>query len=240
MRLETCANKKPSTLYNIFLQHPTMIASIRILGVLFLLFTVQLTYAQKSQEKLVKKSFDNYKNSILNDKGEEAIKYIDSRTMKYYSDMLELVKTADSAKVESLSILDKLMVFSIRHRTSKNDILSFDSNSLLVYAIKSGMVGKSSVANNSIGEVLIENDFAKGQFIVNGQKAPFYVHFYKEEGLWKIDLTSLFTVSTNAFKAMVDVSGENQNDYLFSILEMLTGKKPGAEIWQPSNSTVPK
>jgi hypothetical protein len=126
-------------------------------------------------------------------------------------------------------------VFSIRHRTSKNDILSFDGKSLLVYAINSGMVGKNSVANNSIGEVIIESEFAKGQFLANGQKAPFYFHFYKEEGQWKIDLTSLFPVSTMAFKKMADESGENQNDYLFSLLEKITGKKPGTEIWQPIN-----
>lgn len=212
-----------------------MKTELKIIGILFLLLTGELTYGQKSEEKLVKKSFDNYKTSILNDKGEKAVKYVDSRTIKFYSDILELVKTADSTKVETLSILDKLMVFSIRHRTSKNDILSFDGKSLLVYAIKSGMVGKNSVANNSIGKVIIESEFAKGQFLANGQKAPFYFHFYREEGQWKIDLTSLFPVSIIAFKKMADESGENQNDYLFSLLEMITGKKPGTEIWQPIN-----
>jgi hypothetical protein len=36
-----------------------------------------------------------------------------------------------------------------------------------------------------------------------------------------------------AFKKMADESGENHNDYLFSLLEMITGKKAGAEIWKP-------
>lgn len=212
-----------------------MTTKIKILGVLILLLTVQITFGQKNEEKLIKKSFDNYKTSILNNKGEEAVNYVDSKTIKYYGDILQLVKTADSAKIETLSILDKLMVFSIRHRTSKSDILSFDGKSLLVYAIKSGMVGKNSVANNSIGEVIIENNFAKGQFIAYGQKSPFHLHFHKEEGIWKIDLTSLFQVSTKAFKKMADQSGKEQNEYLFSLLEMITGKKTEKEIWQPIN-----
>ncbi|MFN7495326.1 MAG: hypothetical protein ACK5RG_20575 [Cyclobacteriaceae bacterium] len=210
-----------------------MTAKIKILGVLFLLLTTQLIYGQKSEEELVKKSFDGYKTAILNDKGEEAVKYVDSRTIKYYSDIIESVRTADSTKIETLSILDKLMVFSIRHRTAKSDILSFDGKALLVYAIKSGMVGKNSVTNLAVGEVIIEKEFAKGQLIVNGQKAPFYFHFYKEEGQWKLDLTSLFPISTMAFKKIADESGVDQNEYLFSLLEMITGKKPGAEIWQP-------
>jgi hypothetical protein len=212
-----------------------MKTKIKFLGVLFLLLTGQLTYGQKNGKIQVQQSFENYKSAILNDRGEDAVKYVDSRTIKYYGDILEIVITADSSKVETLPFLDKLMVFSIRHRMLKEDILSFDGKSLLVYAIKSGMVGKNNVINNSIGDVIINNDFAKGQFIVSGQKTPFYFNFYKEEGQWKTDLTSLFPVTNLAFNKMVDESGENQNDYLFSLLETVTGRKPGAEIWQPIN-----
>lgn len=212
-----------------------MTTSIKSIGITFLITLGNIAYGQKSEEKLVKKSFDKYKSAILNDKGEEAVKFVDSRTIKYYSDILELVKNADSAKVETISILDKLIVFSIRHRTAKEDVLNFDGESLLVYAINSGMVGKNSVANNSIGEVKIEGNYAKGQFISNGQKAPFYFDFYKEDKQWKIDLTSLFPISTKAFKKMADDSGQNQNDYLFSLLEMITGNKPDIEIWKPIN-----
>ena len=206
----------------------------KILPVLTFFFALTISaFGQKNEEELVRKAFDSYKSAILNDKGEEAVKFVDSRTIKYYNNVVDLVKNADSSKVETLSILDKLMVFSIRHRTSKEDILSFDGKTLLIYAIKSGMVGKNSVANNSIGEVTIDGNFAKGQFVVNGQKAPFYLHFYKEEQQWKMDLTSLFTVSTSAFKKMADDSGQNENEYLFDLLEIITGKKPGPGIWQP-------
>lgn len=210
-----------------------MPSTIKILGIVCLLLAVHVSHGQRRQEKGVKKSFDAYKSALLKDKGEEAVKYVDSRTIQYYGNMLEHVKNADSSTVETLSILDKLMVLAIRHRTSKSDILSFEGTSLLVYAITSGMVGKNSVANNSIGEVLIEQDFAKAQLIANGQKAPFYFHFYNEDDLWKIDLTALFPISTVAFQKMADDSGENENDFLFAILENITGNKPGPEIWQP-------
>jgi len=200
--------------------------------ILFLAFTLHVS-AQGNEETLVKKAFNGYKTSILNDKGEEAVSYVDSRTIKYYSEILELVKHADSLKVENSSVLDKLMIFSIRHRTAKEDILSFDGKSLLIYAIKSGMVGKNSVADISIDDITVNDDFAKGQLVSKEQKLPFYFNFYKEEGRWKINLTSLFTISTSAIKKMADDSGMNQNEYLFTLLEITTGKKPGSEIWKP-------
>ena len=198
------------------------------------LFTLIVSLSgQTGEEDLVRTAFDSYKTSILNDKGEKAVDFVDSRTIRYYGDMLDLAINADSMKIEKLSVLDKIMVFSIRHRTTKEDILSFDGKKLLVYSIKSGMVGKNSVMNNSIGEVAIDGDFATGQLVVNKQTSPISFHFYKEGGQWKLDLTSLLPASAPALKQMVEDSGQNEDEFIFTILEMITGRKPGPEIWQP-------
>jgi len=186
-----------------------------------------------SAEKKVRDCFAGYKSAILNDKGEEAVEFVDSRTIKYYSNILEKTKNADSTEIEDLNVMNKLMVFTVRHRTSKEDVLSFDGKRLLVYAIKEGMVGKSSVANIEIGELSIDEQFAKGQLIANGTPAPAYFHFYEEDGAWKIDLTSIFPTATQAFQQMLDESGEDENEYLFMLLEMVTGEKPNENIWKP-------
>ncbi len=205
--------------------------TINILAFIFM-FAVSVR-AQDHETEAVRAAFENYKSAILNDRGEEAVNYIDSRTVKYYSDILEQVKQADSLTLESLSLLDKMMVLSIRHRSTKEQIDSFDGKGVLVYAIREGMVGKNSVANNGIGDITVDGSFAKGQLNTNGQKAPFYFHFYKEDGAWKIDLTSLFPVSNMAFKKMVNESGQTENGFLLLLLEMISGKKPGKEIWEP-------
>jgi hypothetical protein len=109
--------------------------------------------------------------------------------------------------------------------------LSFNGKDLLIFAIKEGMVGKNSVAKNIVGDIVIDGKFAKGQLIADGQKTPFYFHFYKEEGIWKIDLTSLLPIGEVAFRNMQQSSGMSENQYLFKLLEMTTGKKPGSDIW---------
>jgi len=208
-----------------------MIKKISIL--FFLIIILSSCSGQKKEAKLVRESFDNYKYAILNDKGEEAVKYVDSRTISYYSEMLNNTKNGDSLILNSLGLVDKFMVLAIRHRTPKEKILSFNGEDLLVYAVKEGMVGKNSVANNAIGDVEIDGDFAKGQLVSNVEEYPFYFHFYKENGAWKIDLTSSLSFGTLAFKKMIEESGVEENEYLFILLEMLNGKKPGNEIWQP-------
>lgn len=190
-------------------------------------------FSQSTPEKLVKSCFDSYKTAILNDNGTDAVKFVDSRTIKYYSYILDQVKNTDSAGVDSLSIMDKLMVFMIRLKTSREEILSFNGQTLFAHAVNSGMVGKNSVANNAVGTIVIDKNFAKGQLIIQGKEQPLFFHFYKEEGQWKIDLTALFPMANTAFQNMADESGENTNDYLLSLLEILYGKKPGPRVWQP-------
>lgn len=205
------------------------------LSVLLLLVAFfQPVFAQKKDAEAVKKAFENYKSAILNDKGAEAVKFVDSRTIKYYQDVSDWVRSADSSKVENLSLLDKFMVFTVRHRSTREEQLAFNGKSLLVFAINNGMVGKNSVANNTIGEVIIEDNFARAQLVSRGKAAPLYFHFYKEDKQWKLDLTALFALSSTGFKKMIEESEESENDFLFNMLEMITGKRPGAEIWKPA------
>jgi hypothetical protein len=183
------------------------------------------------EKKLVREAFAGYKSAILNDKGEEAVKHLDSRTLKYYGDLAELTRTADSAKVNSLGLIDKLMVLTIRHRATREEILAFDGNSLLVYAIKNGMVGKNSVLNNTIGDVTVDQAFAKGVVVISGKPSPISMHFYKEEGNWKADITSLFPSSEIAFRQVIAESGQDENAFFFSVLEAISGSPVRPSVW---------
>ena len=195
----------------------------------FLSFT---SYAQTDKE-LVLKAFDNYKKAILADKGEEAVNFVDSRTVNYYADILEKVKKSDSVAVDAMGIIDKVMVLSLRHRAPKKELLSFDGKELIIYAINNGMVGKNGVANASLGAVTTKGDFAKAEFLVHGQKTPFFFHFYKESNAWKMDLTHLSSLGETGFKQLVKDSGKSENTFLMDLMGMLTGTKASNAIWQP-------
>jgi len=202
---------------------------------LLILVCIGLTssFGQKKDKKLVQETFDGYKNAILEEKGETAATFVDSKTIQYYSDILEKTKSADSTTVSDMGIIDRLMVFSIRYRTPKAQILSFDGKKLLIYAIQEGMIEKNSIQNLTIGKIDIDKKVATGQLISNGQNVPFHFDFYKEKDIWKIDLTSVFGVSQMAFKQMIKSSGIEENVYLLKLLSMISGKEPKNNIWKP-------
>ncbi|TDQ06691.1 hypothetical protein [Pedobacter metabolipauper] len=188
--------------------------------------------AQTNEVKGVVKAFEDYKYAILNDKGAEAADLIDSHTINYYQEMIDLVKKGDSSTVDRLPVIDKMTVFYLRHITKKEDLLKMDGKRLFIYSIDLGMISKSSVAGTTIGKVTVEKDFAKGMFLFDGKESPYYSHFYKEKGMWKVNLTAMYPFSNEEMKKAIVESGIAENEYLFKVLESMSGKKPGKEIWE--------
>ena len=207
---------------------------MRYLFITIVLFTF-ISCESSHEKELVNASFENYKNSILNDKGEESIKYVDKRTLKHYAHILELVKTADSLTLEASTLLDKFFVLAVRHTTEKDLLLKMTGDELFIYAIKNGMVGKESVVDASMGDIEIDNDFAVGEFQSKGKNTGLKLHFYKEAGAWKADLTSLFAFSNVGFKKMITESGLAENECLLQILENAYEKQPTNNLWIPIN-----
>lgn len=207
---------------------------MRLVSLLLLFSAVSACKATAQDDKtLIKNCFEGYKAAILEDRGKDALKFVDSKTISYYSGILEKVKKYDSAQIEQTPIIDKLTILMLRHRATKEEIMKLDGKTLLVFAIGRGMVGKNSVQKNGIGEVVVTGNSGTGQIVVDGNATPLKFAFNKEEGAWKLDLTSIFPASNIAFKNAIKESGQNENEYLFYMLEMTTEKEPTAEIWKP-------
>jgi len=202
---------------------------IRIIPLL--LFITVLCQGQSSEKDKIREVFVNYKSAIRNGKGEDALKYLDSTSIKYYTGILNIIKSADSAKVSSLSLLDKMIVLSIRHDARKEEIILMKGLDVFLYALKKGMIGNAS--NFEIGDILMDKNVAKCQIFSKGSKSNLYFVLHKEKEHWKLNVTSLFDNVNLAIKHLIEDSGASENEYLYLLLESMNGKKPGNEIWQP-------
>jgi len=206
----------------------------RAVSYILLMLSISITSMAQSQgeKEKVKQAFKNYKQAILNDEGSKAVSYTDSKTLKYYNTALHKIKHADSLDLINMKRLDRFTVLAIRYRANKDEIMKFNGRSLFEYAINAGMVGKGSVMNNTIGDVEINGNTAKGRLLVNEAVTPFQLHFNKESGRWKVDITSIFPVAENAFDKMIKNSSMDENMYLMMILSMMSNEAPKNEVWK--------
>ena len=204
-----------------------------ILSYLFAIIFLNVAAQQSSDAELVRKTFTHYKKAILEGKGAEAVKWVDSKTISYYDSILNLSIHGDSAAIQDLDIISKLTVLTVRHRIPVEEVLTMTGHEFFIYSIDKGMIGKNSVRTIEIGEVKLEGNFANGQLVAGGQQSPIYFQFNKEEGTWKLDITSLFPVSNEGLTKMIAEDGSTDNEFIFKTLEMLTGKPVTDQVWKP-------
>ena len=203
----------------------------RVLIIISFFFPTIAVIAQINEEELIRENYDTYRTYLHDRNGKEAVKYVDSNTIKYYGDILELVKSADSLKVESLPIFDKIMVLTIRGKIPKEDILKFNGTTLFTYAVDNGMIDKASAKNLAVGDITIEKYFAKGQIVANGIESPYFIQFNKEDELWKYDLTSSFTIGITALHKLVEELGEK--GFIRIMLSANPKNNQYRNVWKP-------
>ena len=205
----------------------------KFITLLFFTIVAAFNVNARQDTALIKACFTGYKDAILSDRGKEAVAFVDSRTVKYYADILQKTKTLDSTGVDKLPIMDKLTILMLRHLATKQEIMQLDGRSFLVYAIERGMVGKTSVQQISIGAIKITDDMATGQVMVGETLTPLTYKFYKEEGAWKMDITCVLPEGNAALKKVIQDSGQPENEFLQMVIENVTGTASVNNIWKP-------
>ena len=206
---------------------------MRITLIIFLSI-IFLSCESNKEEELIKESFNKYKNAIINDNGKEAVKYVDTRTIKYYSRLLELTKTADSIQIEKSTLIEKFFVLAIRHTTPKDSIFKFTGQTLYSYAIEKGMTGKDGAIQLYIDQIDIDDNFAIVALKSKNSKSDpgINIHFYKENEVWKADWTSFFILGNAAFRNLIKSSGQAENEFIMNILNEVYGEQ-NIDVWKP-------
>lgn len=195
--------------------------------------TLDLRESDAQESALVRACFDGYKEAILDQDGDRAVGMVDETTLKYYGRMRELALHGKHEDVRDLSTTNKLMVLMLRHLIPLDALTEMTSESLFVYAVGNGWIGRASVISNEVGDIGVGGTSATGVHVFQGQETPFKWIFRKEEGGWKINLTSMMVMGDQALKMAVRKSGLPENDFLFSVLESVSGRRVQDTVWQP-------
>jgi len=197
---------------------------------LFLLSFSDILYAQDNAA-LINTVFTAYQNAVINDNGTEAIQYLDSISMNYFKKILGNVQQADSVALESIGLPEKFNVLMVRHLSTKKEIISLTPEKLAAFNYANGWGGKDKLQGAALGKIKIKNNSATALLMMDGMKTETSYHFNLEKEGWKIDITPFVRESEKEIQDMVQ--GQNENEFIFGMLELMTGKAPTRAIWKP-------
>lgn len=177
--------------------------------------------------------FAAYKGAILAQQGETAVGHLSRSTIDEYQNYVNLSLTADREEIAELSFINRMQVILMRHRIPLETLRELDGRSAIVFAVDRDWIGKDAVIRTELGDVSVYNDRATAEVAIGGQKAPTRFQFRRENGKWKFDLLSVLRDSNSAMKRAAEQAGMDEDQFLFSITESVTGKKIDESIWTP-------
>ena len=192
-----------------------------------------LCFAAQNDIDAIKKCYEDYVVAILNNNADQAYQCIDSNTKKYYDRILEMAIHLDANDTKKLSLLNKSMVLLARHGIEKNKLLKMNGADFFKYAIKNDWIGSEGDRGQRITNVNIEGDIASSNIVENGNISTFGYVFYREADGWKIDLTSIMPFAERELKQQLLKMQINDDDFIFQMLETLSGKKVDSRVWKP-------
>ncbi|MEN9647378.1 MAG: hypothetical protein RLY57_182 [Candidatus Parcubacteria bacterium] len=188
--------------------------------------------ATTSDEVLVKRAFEGYKYSLLNKDGVSAVTYVDSHTISYYNQMLELTKYGSKKTIQERSIIDQMIVLITRQLFDKATISTLENGrDYIEFAIEKGLIGEDQVKIMVVNSVQVVGDKAYIELVADGKVLPIKFTAQKEQGKWLIDITSVLPLAEEAFQALFAQSGLTNEEMIVYMLENLSGRPVTDEIW---------
>jgi hypothetical protein len=184
---------------------------------------------------MVKECYKNYKQGLLSNNGGQTVRFVSQSGIDYYDKLLLDVIESDSTTVASKSMIDKLMILSLRWRLTPNQILELSESkeSLFEYGVANGLIGQDIIESSELGRISISGDKATARIFKNGQEIPMQFKFVKEEGNWKFDVKYIIERSEAGLQQYLIQSGVSEEQYIMNVLSEMSESPVTDVIWNP-------
>lgn len=193
---------------------------------------VGMAEAQEEERSAVRATFAAFRAAAGAGDGARAVELLDHATFDYYDRMADLARSAPAARVRSLGLLDRLVVLSIRHRLTPEEVAALDGRRLVEVGIRDGWLGGGATARTELGSVTVAGDVATSTAFLDGGADPHVLVFQREGEAWRFRLTSTNAAAAEALDAAARQSGLPPDAFLESLLERATGRPVLPAAWE--------
>lgn len=207
--------------------------SLALVALIFILHPALFAQGSQSEEGLIRRAYLSYKEAILQQQGQSAVLLVNRATLQYYGRMKSLALKGQEKEVRLLSPMNKIMVLSLRHRIPVDVLRAMTPEEVFAHAVNQGWIGKDSVLDSDIGQLRVFGNDASAEYVKGGKPTPLKYRFTKEDEKWRIDLTALMPVGDQAMSMLIKKEGLDEDTFIISLIESVSGEKVSPSIWQP-------
>jgi hypothetical protein len=210
----------------------------------FLLLFSSSSLAQDEEKTFaeIDSCFKSFKSYTQTKHGAEATNYITNNSFDYFEKILVQAKRADRSQVITMDYFDRYLILGSRHSIGKSSLMKMSSGKeLFVAAVNHGLLEMNETLELSFDDPLINNNYAKVHpkaFGLDLLHSMIDIEFRKENRKWKLDYAAMIPGFNIGLPIIAKMTKMNESEFILSILEGITGRKPTQDIWEPIGSAA--
>ncbi|WP_299399474.1 hypothetical protein [Pelagibius sp.] len=207
---------------------------MRRLPVLLLVVSLVVPSLARADAAAVDQSFQAYRTAIMASDGAKAAAVVTQGSHDLYRQYADQALTLDRSGLNALHVMDRTNVLLLRHSLDRPRMETMSGEEIIAFAVDQGWIGKEGAERLQLGDYAVAGDAATGTVLAaDGRRTSFQLQFLKEAERWRLDLVSMLNITRTAIEYSVKQSGMTEDEFLFLVLEISTGRKAGPEIWNP-------
>ena len=182
--------------------------------------------AQVSRDQRdVKSVWAAYRKAMVGIDGATAASLLSANTVAYYEKIRKLALYAPHRRLKSHSILDRLLVYQIRHFHGAAKVSSMTARQVIAWTIDAGLSSSGDMRTLDIGVPRVTGGVAIAPVLHNGRRVTRRFRFVREAGNWRFDLMPLVEQGAVAAERMIRARKLTVKDLLTMGLKDRSRKK---------------
>jgi len=186
-----------------------------------------------SEEKSVAQIWEAYRSAVLKADGKTAVDCVSSNTIELYQEYRDLAVSGDKKSIESQSMVNRMQILLMRHRIDPKLLRAMDGAAVFAHAVDKNWIGKNGVIRAGLEDISVSGSRATAKVTADGKSTGEHFHFVKEAESWKYDLGPTIKGADQALQQLARQKGLSDNEYIFSMISSLSGRKVTEAIWSP-------
>ncbi len=203
----------------------------------FLMLTCSCS--DRDEKKEIENVWNEYVIALVADDHKYIAELSDQESINYYEQLAHKIRFADSASLKNdLYLIEQAIVLLVRATLPRDSIMHLSGADLLQIAIATNDQPERGMSHNVISNIVVKGKEAKALATVDSvKKLNLPLEFVKEDDKWKIRLYRLtvhvYPYLDEAMREQIALSGEDENRYLFELVQAIRPIKMNNSLWQP-------
>jgi len=168
--------------------------------------------------------------------GEMVASRLSQSTLSFYDRLLPIARKGTRAQVLALPSGERAEVIGMRYVMSKADLDKTTGRGWVVAGVTVGGFGVGECARENLGRIEVDGDLAKARVLINGESfvdtndRPVCYEFVLEDGVWKLDESSLFDAYSAWYEDEAAFNGREINTFLVDDVARSYGASPNMAV----------